>query len=263
MTGSAAVIDRVVLPASAGGHPLTVTVALPSAPPRGTFLYLHGFRSEQDGEKARFFRACATRGGHAFASFDFRGHGASGGTPLDLTLTGLLADLAAVRAHLAERGLGPLVLLGSSLGGAVGLWGAALEPGGVEAGVFLAPALDLGVRLEAWAGDEGLVSWRETGRRRWRDEGGEVDLPWALVEDLRRYPLDRLAELTVRPALLLQGRQDDSVGWRGAVELFVRVRRGALDLHLFADGDHRLVDRLDYLWELTERFLARAVPGPR
>ena len=34
-----------------------------------------------------------------------------------------------------------------------------------------------------------------------------------------------------------------------------RCRYEGIDLHLFADGDHRLTDRLGRLWELMSEFL--------
>src|SRR3954466_13822568 len=96
-------------------------------PPQGTgerpcFLYLHGFGSEQSGEKAEFFRARAQGSGFGFCSFDFQGHGLSGGDMLGLTLTRNLEDVGRVHAFLRDRGCGRLLLLGSSMGGGTALW---------------------------------------------------------------------------------------------------------------------------------------------
>ncbi|HYE76838.1 MAG TPA: alpha/beta hydrolase, partial [bacterium] len=52
-------------------------------PPGGgslCLLYLHGFGSDQWGEKAEFFRDRALAAGFGFCSLDFQGHGRSGGT---------------------------------------------------------------------------------------------------------------------------------------------------------------------------------------
>ena len=86
------------------------------------FLYLHGFGSSQDGDKATYFRSRAAAAGLAFCSFDFRGHGESGGALGDLTFSHALADAEAAFAWLRERWAGPVVLFGSSMGGAVALW---------------------------------------------------------------------------------------------------------------------------------------------
>jgi len=77
------------------------------APPdaRLCFLYLHGFGSVQTGEKADFFRQRALESGFAFCSFDFQGHGRSGGTMGGLTLTRNLGDVGRVHDWLRQRGL--------------------------------------------------------------------------------------------------------------------------------------------------------------
>ena len=95
---------------------------------RFAFLYLHGFGSAQSGEKADYFRARAVAEGLPFCSFDFRGHGESGGTMRELTFSRNLEDLGVVHDFLAGQGLGAVVLIGSSMGGATALWHAARRP---------------------------------------------------------------------------------------------------------------------------------------
>ena len=93
--------------AGADGEPshLAVRLAEPAGGRRSrfTFLYLHGFGSKQSGEKADFFRARALEGGMPFCSFDFQGHGESGGRMRDLTFSRNLDDLAAVHDFLAAQ----------------------------------------------------------------------------------------------------------------------------------------------------------------
>src|SRR5947209_8506113 len=66
-------------PAEAGDPAPPPGLAAAAASPGLCFLYLHGLGSDQDGEKADFFRRRAQAGGFAFCSFDFEGHGRSGG----------------------------------------------------------------------------------------------------------------------------------------------------------------------------------------
>lgn len=240
-------------------EPVAVRLARPSEEPRGWILYLHGFRSCQEGEKAAFFRRRAVAEGLAFCSFDFRGHGHSGGSLGKITPSRNLQDIGRVHEWLRERGgrrAERPVILGSSMGGAAALWFAARNPQRVRAALAIAPALDMKARLEAWAGEEGLAEWQRTGSRHWADELGEAELGWGLVEDLGGYPISELVEHLETPALLLQGRQDASVGWQGAVELASRARPGLVDLHLFGDGDHRLLAHRERLWSLMRAFLA-------
>jgi fermentation-respiration switch protein FrsA (DUF1100 family) len=77
----------------------------------------------------------------------------------------------------------------------------------------------------------------------------------ALIEDLRTYAFDDLLSRYRTPALLLQGCQDTSVSWRDVADFATRCAGGPVDLHLFADGDHRLTDRKDRLWDLMMEFV--------
>ncbi len=220
------------------------------------FLYLHGFGSVQGGEKAEFFRARAAEAGLPFCSFDFQGHGESGGSLRDLTFSRNLDDAARVHDWLAERGLGTVVLIGSSIGGATALWHAARRPHQVLAGMHLAPAVGMGAALERWAGAEGLERWRREGAVRFTNEFVDADLGWALIEDFRRYDPEVLLSSYRTPTLVLQGMQDASVDYRDIVRLAARAPGGLFRLQLFADGGHRLTERKEELWALMREFLA-------
>lgn len=226
-----------------------------SAPPSLCFLYVHGFGSDQSGEKADFFRARALAAGFAFCSFDFQGHGQSGGALCDLSMTRNLDDMARVHDWLRLRGHERLCLIGSSMGAGSALWYSALHPEAVLAGLHIAPALELESALLHWAGPEGSRRWQETGTIHFTNEFVATDLRWSLIEDLRAYPVADLLTRYRTPALLLQGRRDTSVPWRGVADFATRCAYTGIDLHLFADGDHRLTDRKDRLWSLMLEFL--------
>lgn len=218
-------------------------------------LYLHGFGSVQAGEKACFFRQRALEEGIAFCSFDFQGHGESGGTMRGLTLTRNLEDVARVHAFVRERGFGRICLLGSSMGGGTALWYSALHPEEIVGGLHIAPALRLERGLTAWAGPERCRLWQETGSIRFENDLVSCELGWELIEDLRRHSFEDLLLRYRTPALLLQGKLDDSVPWQDVTDFAIRCSFPGIELHLFADGDHRLTDRKDRLWTLMLEFL--------
>jgi len=222
---------------------------------RPCFLYLHGFGSEQSGEKAEFFRARALEAGFGFCSFDFQGHGRSGGDMTGLTLTRNLEDMARAHAFLRDRGCGRLILLGSSMGGGTALWYSALHPEEIVAGLHIAPALELEKGLLAWAGPERARRWEETGTIPFQNEFVTCDLGWGLIEDLRAHPTETLLARYRTPALLIQGKLDTSVSWKSVAEFATCCAFQEIELHLFADGDHRLTDRKERLWELMVEFL--------
>ena len=218
-------------------------------------LYLHGFGSDQWGEKANFFRNKALEDGLGFCSFDFQGHGRSGGRMIDLTLSRQLSDVEIVGQMLADRGYGQTIVLGSSMGGLTALWYSALHPERVSCGLCIAPALSLESSLEDWAGEEGMKSWREKGSIHVDNEIGSWDLGWGFVSDLETFPVSRLKRLCRRPFLILQGILDDRVEWKQVLDFVDGCELDELELHLFADGDHRLVDRKERLWRLMRDFL--------
>ena len=227
---------------------------LQADPLRPCILYLHGFGSQQSGEKAEFFRRRGLESGFAFCSFDFQGHGQSGGDFGSLTLTRNLEDVARVHGFLRARGQERLILLGSSMGGGTALWYSALHPEEIAAGLHIAPALELDRGLLDWAGEEGARRWQETGTIHYENDLVSCELGWGLIEDLRTYSQERLLAEYRTPALLLQGKLDTSVSWRSVVDFVTRAFPD-LELHLFADGDHRLTDRKERLWELMGEFL--------
>ena len=220
-----------------------------------TVLYMHGFGSSQGGEKAEFFRRQATAAGLAFWSFDFQGHGASGGGMRDLSLSRNLADVDVVRAEMGARGVSRVILMGSSFGGLTGLWHSARCPEGIEAGLYIAPALGIEQAFREREGEDGLARWRRDGVFEVINELGSRELGWGFVKDLRSYPNEELALRLETPSQLLQGKLDDRVSWRDVLDLAAGCRGKGVELHLFADGDHRMIDRKRHLWDLMLAFL--------
>jgi pimeloyl-ACP methyl ester carboxylesterase len=252
-------MDRI--PILHDGREVSHLAVLFDSPPPGPgrsglcFLYLHGFGSVQTGEKADFFRKRAVESGFPFCSFDFQGHGRSGGTMQGLSLTRNLDDIGRVHGWLRERGHDRLCLIGSSMGGGSALWYSALHPDGLCAGLHIAPALELEKALVAWAGPEGCRRWEETGSIQFENDLVSCELGWELIRDLRSYSYDELLRTYRTPALLLQGRKDESVPWRGVLDFATRCSAPEADFHLFVDGDHRLTDRKERLWDLMLEFL--------
>ena len=241
----------------AGSGTLSVRLDEPSEPAdHGLIvLYLHGFGSSQEGDKAELFRRRCLERRVGFCSFDFQGHGDSGGTMLDLSLSRNLDDLDRVRAELASRGYSRIVLFGSSMGGLTGLWYAAQHPDPITAAIHLAPALGL---EEVFTEDLGLASveqWEREGKLEIGHDLGTWDIGGGFVEDLRRHDEAVLYASYRTPTLIFQGKHDDSVPWRRVVDFTTNAAGEDVELHFFADGDHRLLDKLDRLWQLTEEFL--------
>ena len=208
-------------------------------PGKPTFVWLSGFKSDMSGGKAMAVEAWAKAQGCGALLFDYSGHGQSGGRFEDGTIGAWREDaLAAIDAQTA----GPLVLVGSSMGGWMALLAALARSERVRGLVLIAPAPDFTETLmwpeftpeqQAEIMDEGFTL-------RPSDYGAPYPITRALIEDGKRWSiLD--GEVTFEgPVRILQGMQDADVPWGHALTLASAMASPNLVLTLIKDGDHRL-----------------------
>src|SRR3954471_10503151 len=95
-----------------------------------TLVFLPGYASDMEGAKALALDAFAERRGAALLRFDYSGTGASDGTVEEGTLDRWLAECLAAIDQLTS---GPLILIGSSMGGWLALHVALLRSERVRA----------------------------------------------------------------------------------------------------------------------------------
>src|SRR6185503_3887805 len=103
-------------------------------------LFLPGYASDMDGGKASAIDGWAEAEGRAMLRFDYAGCGMSGGDFAAQTLEGWRDDLLAMIDSVAAPG--PVVLVGSSMGGWLMLLAALARPERVAALVGIAAAPD-------------------------------------------------------------------------------------------------------------------------
>jgi hypothetical protein len=204
-----------------------------------TLVFLPGFRSDMTGDKARALAAFCAERGQAMLRFDYSGHGASGGAFEDGTIGRWTADALCAIDRLAE---GPLVLVGSSMGGWIACLVAMARPERVRAMVLVAPAPDFTEKLMApEIPPDGLADLERDGVWLRPSEYGEpYPITRALLEDGARWSiLDNEIPIEV-PVRVLQGGEDPDVPWRHALELAQAIKSRDLVFSLIKDGDHRL-----------------------
>lgn len=223
-----------------------------------TIVFLPGFRSDMEGSKAVFLAEVAEARGHALLRLDYSGHGVSGGRFEDGSIGIWTADaLAVIDATTA----GPLILVGSSMGGWIGLNIALARPDRVVAYIGIAAAPDFTESL-IWAQmppaiqarlmEEGVVYAPS-------DYGDPLPLTRRLIEDGRRHLLlDKPIPLTC-PLRLLQGQEDAEVPWQTALAIAERVESRDVRVTLIKDGDHRLSRESDL--SLLQERVAEFLPG--
>ena len=204
-----------------------------------TFVWLSGFKSDMSGTKVTELESWARSAGHGFLAFDYSGHGESGGRFEDGTVSAWREDALNVIEACTS---GPLVLVGSSMGGWMALLAALALPERVKGLVLIAPAPDFTDKL-MWPefDEEARAEIMKTGVfYRPSDYGEPYAITRALIEDGRRWNLlDGVIDFD-GPVRILQGRCDADVPWEHAHRLVETMRTDDLVFQLIKDGDHRL-----------------------
>lgn len=209
-------------------------------------VFIGGYRSDMAGTKAEHLAAWAASRGQAFLRFDPGGHGQSGGAFTDGTIGSWTED---ARLVIAAQAPGPLLLVGSSMGG----WLApllALQAGSdVRAllGIAAAPDFTEDLMWESMASPERAALLRDGVLHVPSAYGDPVPVTRALIEDGRRRLLLRAPIPLHMPVRLLQGQGDGEVPWETALRLAERIEGGDVQVTLVKDGDHRLSRPADLL----------------
>jgi pimeloyl-ACP methyl ester carboxylesterase len=202
--------------------------------------WLGGFRSDMGGTKAEALAAWAEGAGRDCLRFDYFGHGASSGDFLKGTVSRWRADALAVIDALTE---GPLVLVGSSMGGWLALLAALARPARVKALVLIAPATDFTEALIKPAlPPQALAALARDGVWRTPSDHDPEGYPItrALLEDGARWSLLPGPLGFSGPVRILQGMRDDAVPWAHAQQLVAALGSPDVVFTLIKDGDHRL-----------------------
>jgi len=204
-----------------------------------TLVFLPGFMSDMTGDKATMLAALAAAHGHGALRLDYSGHGASQGRFEDGTIGRWTADALFLIDRLTT---GPILLVGSSMGGWLALLVALARPGRIHALIGLAAAPDFTEDL-IWAGlpDATRQKLQRDGLLRIPSAyGGEQIITHALIEDGRRHLILRETIPLACPIRLLHGQQDPDVPWETALRLADRLASPDIQVLLVKDAGHRL-----------------------
>jgi pimeloyl-ACP methyl ester carboxylesterase len=229
-----------------------------------TVVWLGGFRSDMAGTKAEALSEWAAETGRAYLRFDYLGHGESSGDfQAKGTITRWREDALAV---LDELALGPVILVGSSMGGWLACLVAMARPPRVQGMVLIAPAADFTVKLVApeipLEGQAALTAdgvWYRPS-----EYGDAYPITRALLDDGARWSILGGEPVPIdAPVRILQGGADPDVPWRHALELAQAIKGRDVVFSLIKDGDHRLSREQDIarLIGATEELVALRSTG--
>jgi pimeloyl-ACP methyl ester carboxylesterase len=198
-------------------------------------LFLPGYMSDMDGGKATALDSWAHRERRAMLRFDYGGCGLSGGEFEAQTLANWRDDALAMIDSLE----GPLLLVGSSMGGWLMLLAAIERPDRIAGLVGIAAAPD----FTGWGFDEAQKrTIRDEGRLEEPSLYGDAPYVttrafWESGEALKLLGGEIAIDCPVR---LLHGLADEDVPWRISLALTERLRSPDARTILVKGGDHRL-----------------------
>lgn len=204
-------------------------------------VFLSGLKSDMEGTKAVHLEAWARARGRAFLRFDYSGHGESSGRFEDGCIGDWAEDALATVSELTD---GPLVVVGSSMGGWQALLLARAIPGRIAGMVTIAAAPDFT--------EDGYWASFTDAQKQELETVGHVILPSdyaepyiitkRMIEDGRNQLVLRGSLVLPFPVRCLQGTADTAVSTETALRLLDHADCPDMRLTLVKDADHRFSD---------------------
>ena len=204
-----------------------------------TVVFLGGFKSDMDGSKALYLEDWATDTGRGFLRLDYSGHGQSSGDFEDGCIGDWAEDAQAVIEAATE---GPLVLVGSSMGGWIALLLAKALSNRIAGLVGIAAAPDF-TEDSMWAGFSDAQKATLVAEGRVELPSDYSDDPYVITE---RLITEGRKTLVLRdplhlpfPTRFLLGTDDDDVDMSVALRLLDHASGDEIRLTLVKGADHR------------------------
>ena len=206
-----------------------------------TIVFLGGLKSDMEGTKAVHLEAWAQARSQAFLRFDYSGHGESSGAFTDGCIGDWHEDTLAAVSRLTE---GPLIVVGSSMGGWQALLLARVMPERMAGMVTIAAAPDFT--------EEGYWASFSDEQKKALEAKGQVELPSdymepyvitrRMIEDGRQHLVLSAPLKLPFPVRFLQGMADTAVSTETGVRLIEHASGPDMRLLLVKDADHRFSD---------------------
>ncbi len=205
-----------------------------------TVIFCGGYMSDMEGTKALFLEKTCAELGLSYIRFDYSGHGNSSGEFVDGTIGAWKNDALAVIDQVA---VGPMIVVGSSMGGWVGLLVTLARKERVKAFVGIAAAPDF-TRELMW--EKYSPSIRETLKTEgiylepsdYSDEPYKVS--YALIQDGENHILLNKPIAIDCPVRLFHGLQDTDVPSEYSTRIAEKVTSEDVIISFNKAGDHRL-----------------------
>ncbi|XP_025897454.1 mycophenolic acid acyl-glucuronide esterase, mitochondrial isoform X1 [Nothoprocta perdicaria] len=208
-------------------------------------IFLPGFNSNMNGQKAIALEDFCNSLGHAFIRFDYTGCGNSNGNFEECTIGKWRKDVLSILDELTD---GPQILVGSSLGGWLMLHAAMARPDKVAALVGVAVAADhlvttfnrLPIETQKEIEDKG--EWKFPTKH---SEEGYYTLTYDFIREAENHCVLNSPIPITCPVRLIHGMKDEDVPWQISLQVANRVLSRDVDVILRKGGRHRLSEKED------------------
>ncbi|XP_073398618.1 palmitoyl-protein thioesterase ABHD10, mitochondrial [Dendrobates tinctorius] len=208
-------------------------------------IFLPGFASDMNAQKAVALEDFCKSLGHSFIRFDYTGCGSSEGNMKECTIGKWKKDVLSILDDVSE---GPQILVGSSMGGWLMLLAALARPEKIAALVGVAPAADHFVTvfnklpLEEKKAAEDMGEWKLPSKY---SEEGFYAIPCSFIKEAENHCLLNSPIPITSPVRLIHGMKDEDVPWHVSMQIADRVLSTDVDVILRKHGLHRMSEKDD------------------
>ena len=202
-----------------------------------TFVFLGGFMSDMMGTKATHLENWAKKNHHGFLRFDYSGHGQSSGIFERCNISDWVQDTLEI---ITEKTRGPIILIGSSMGGWISFLIYQELFARVAGIVTIAAAPDF-TEDYFWANlsDKQKSELMNVGRIFLPSDYDEpYPVTLALIENGRKHRILTRPLKILCPLRMLQGTDDKAVELQTAIKLLNHIDCDNMHPKLVAQADH-------------------------
>ncbi|XP_067827056.1 palmitoyl-protein thioesterase ABHD10, mitochondrial-like [Heptranchias perlo] len=203
-------------------------------------VFLSGFRSTMNGEKALALEEFCRSAERSFVRFDYTGCGSSEGNAVDCLLGDWKNDVLTVLDSLTA---GPQIVVGSSMGGWLMLLASLARPEKVAGVVGIATAADYFVTAFKQLPLELRNEAEKTGQYKMPSKysaSGFYPVKYDFIKESEEHCVLQSSIPISCPVRLIHGMKDDIVPWQNSIKVAEQLESDDVDVILRRNGDHRM-----------------------
>tara|TARA_Y100000590_G_scaffold451609_1_gene593287 strand:- start:271 stop:996 length:726 start_codon:yes stop_codon:yes gene_type:complete len=202
-----------------------------------TIIFIHGLNSDMNGKKAITIEKYAKKNKISFVRFDCRGHGKSYGKFENFNISDWKQDLLYVIDNLTK---GPVILVGSSIGGWLMMLAAKVRPSRIKGMIGLAAAPDCDLDLFNSLTVKNKKEIKKYGITKYSSYGFNYILKKNFfTESKKNRILDKSLKFT-KPLILIHGLKDEVVSKNVPEKILKKIKGNRIKIIYLKNSDHRL-----------------------